>query len=206
MKKILVLLALLALGVTVAVAQDTSKAGVEKAAAAKVDSVKAAASEKADTAKATAATKADTAKAAGVTKAKGMMDKKRATEKKVAAKTETWITTKSGLKYRDIKVGTGDEVTMGSTPSVDYTGWLWVNGAKGSQFDSSKGKRPYPVANVGHGQVIAGWNEGLIGMKTGGIRELLIPPALGYGEGGFGTVIPPNSTLLFEVEIASVTK
>ncbi len=192
MKKFLVLLAVLALGFTVAVAQDSTKA-VEKAAA-KVDSVK------------TATTaKADTAKAAGVTKVKGTMDKKKTAAKKTAAKAEAWITTKSGLKYRDIKVGTGAEVTMGSTPSVDYTGWLWVNDAKGTQFDSSKGKRPYPVANIGHGQVIAGWNEGLIGMKTGGIRELLVPPSLGYGAQGMGP-IPPNATMLFEVEIANVTK
>ncbi len=201
MKRLLVLLSVLSLGAAVVVAQDSTKA-VEKAKQ-EVTKVEA---------KAATEVKADSTKAVtGVKHTKVAVDHKKVEGKKVAAGAKVavaeaaWITTKSGLKYRDIKVGTGEEVTMGSTPSVDYTVWLWDKGAKGTQYDSSKGKQPYPVANIGHGQVIAGWNEGLIGMKVGGVRELMVPPALAYGEPGRGP-IPPNATLFFEVAITNVTK
>lgn len=201
MKRLLVLLSVLSLGAAVVLAQDSTKA-VEKAKQ-EVTKVEA---------KAATEVKADSTKAVtGVKHTKVAVDHKKAEGKKVAAGAKVavaeaaWITTKSGLKYRDTKVGTGEEVTMGSTPSVDYTVWQWVDGAKGTQFDSSKGRQPYPVANIGHGQVVAGWNEGLIGMKVGGNRELIVPPALAYGERGNGPV-PPNATLFFEVSITNVVK
>jgi FKBP-type peptidyl-prolyl cis-trans isomerase len=194
-KKVVILLSVLALAAAV-VAQDTTKVEKAKSDVTKLE------------AKAATEVKADSTKAAtGVKHVKAVPGQKKAELKKAGGKVAevAWTTTKSGLKYRDIKVGTGEEVTMGSTPSVDYTGWFWVNGAKGGQFDSSKGKAPYAVRNIGHGQVIAGWNEGLIGMKVGGVRELMIPPALGYGSKDYGP-IPGNSTLFFEVEITKVAK
>lgn len=127
---------------------------------------------------------------------------------KVAAKkatTEKWVESKTGLKYMDITVGTGEVVPVGTKAAIDYTGWLWENGQKGKQFDSSKGKQPYPVTIGGPG-VIQGWIEGLQGMKVGGKRTLLIPPSLGYGAQGFPGAIPPNATLFFEVELVKVIK
>jgi FKBP-type peptidyl-prolyl cis-trans isomerase len=111
--------------------------------------------------------------------------------------------TSSGLEYRDIKEGTGDSPKTGQTCVVHYTGWLW-DGAKGKKFDSSKDKgKPFPFP-VGARRVIAGWDEGVAGMKVGGKRELLIPPNLAYGDRGAGGVIPPRATLLFEVELLEV--
>jgi peptidylprolyl isomerase len=111
--------------------------------------------------------------------------------------------TDSGLEYRDIKVGAGPSPKSGQTCVVHYTGWLW-QGAKGKKFDSSVDKGdPLPFA-VGKKQVIAGWDEGVSTMKVGGKRELLIPPDLGYGARGYPNVIPPNATLLFEVELLDV--
>jgi len=125
---------------------------------------------------------------------------------KVAAKktsTEKWVESKTGLKYMDVKVGTGAVVPVGTKAAIDYTGWLWENGQKGKQFDSSKGKQPYPVTIGGPG-VIQGWIEGLQGMKVGGKRTLLIPPSLGYGAQGYPGAIPPNATLFFEVELVKI--
>ena len=119
---------------------------------------------------------------------------------------EKAVTTKSGLKYIDIKVGTGAEAVKGATCDVDYTGWLYVNGKReGAPFDSSVGKKPYPL-KLGNGDVIKGWDEGVAGMKVGGKRELIIPPSLGYGARGYPGAIPPNATLDFEVELVKVTK
>ena len=111
--------------------------------------------------------------------------------------------TESGLEYRDIKVGDGPAPKSGQTCVVHYTGWLW-QGAKGKKFDSSvdRGDRSrFPLAAR---QVIPGWDEGVATMKVGGKRELLIPPELGYGARGAGRDIPPNSTLIFEVELLDV--
>jgi peptidylprolyl isomerase len=114
------------------------------------------------------------------------------------------IKTPSGLEYEDTKVGTGESPKTGQICSVHYTGWLWVNGAKGQKFDSSFDRgRPYDVP-LGMGRVIKGWDEGLATMKVGGKRTLLIPPQLAYGARGMGGVIPPNATLIFEVELVGV--
>ncbi|NLH48243.1 MAG: FKBP-type peptidyl-prolyl cis-trans isomerase [Myxococcales bacterium] len=114
------------------------------------------------------------------------------------------VKTASGLIINDLKVGTGAEAKAGMTVSVHYTGWLWVNGAKGAKFDSSVDRgKPFSFP-LGGGQVIKGWDEGVAGMKVGGKRTLTIPPALGYGANGAGGVIPPNATLFFEVELLGV--
>jgi FKBP-type peptidyl-prolyl cis-trans isomerase len=114
--------------------------------------------------------------------------------------------TESGLQYADEKEGDGETPKAGQTCLVHYTGWLWENNAKGKEFDSSA-KRNAPFAfPVGAGRVIKGWDEGVITMKVGGKRKLLIPAELAYGEKGAGGVIPPNSTLLFEVELLGVFK
>lgn len=102
----------------------------------------------------------------------------------------------TGLYSRDLVVGTGEEATPGRVAIVHYTGWL----PNGEQFDSSRGGDPFHFG-VGMGGVIAGWDEGVVGMRTGGRRQLVIPPALAYGERGAGGVIPPNATLVFEVEL-----
>ena len=108
--------------------------------------------------------------------------------------------TESGLKYRDTKEGTGEPPAVGQNCVVHYTGWLWENDAKGKEFDSSVKRQPFSF-HVGESEVIKGWDEGVSGMKVGGKRELLIPPDLAYGERGAGGVIPPNATLMFEVEL-----
>ena len=109
-----------------------------------------------------------------------------------------------GLKVNDLAVGTGDTAKAGSKVTVHYTGWLFDNGAKGGKFDSSKDRGEPFVFPLGKGHVIKGWDEGVAGMKVGGKRELTIPPELGYGSRGAGGVIPPNATLLFEVELLKV--
>ena len=109
--------------------------------------------------------------------------------------------TESGLKYRDIEEGKGELPKSGHTCVVHYTGWLWERDAKGKKFDSSVDRRVPFAFHVGMEEVIKGWDEGVLGMKPGGKRELLIPPDLAYGERSVGGVIPPNSTLLFEVEL-----
>ncbi len=119
---------------------------------------------------------------------------------------EKFVTTKSGLKYLDTKVGTGDEAKKGMNVTVHYTGWLYEKGQRGTKFDSSVDRgQPYPF-QLGAGAVIKGWDEGVAGMKVGGKRELIIPPDLGYGVRGYPPVIPPNATLDFEVELLKVAK
>jgi FKBP-type peptidyl-prolyl cis-trans isomerase len=108
----------------------------------------------------------------------------------------------SGLKYIDAKEGTGAEVKKGDTVEVHYTGWLYEDGKVGKKFDSSVGKKPFPFT-IGKG-VIKGWSEGVAGMKVGGTRKLIIPPDLAYGKDGAGDDIPPNATLLFEVELLKI--
>jgi FKBP-type peptidyl-prolyl cis-trans isomerase len=109
--------------------------------------------------------------------------------------------TPSGLQYEDTKPGTGAEAKAGQTCAMHYTGWLWKDDAKGSKFDSSLDRGQPFSFRLGAGEVIAGWDEGVAGIKIGGKRTLLIPPELGYGARGAGGVIPPNATLLFEVEL-----
>jgi FKBP-type peptidyl-prolyl cis-trans isomerase FkpA len=117
------------------------------------------------------------------------------------AATPAEVTTASGLKYQDIKEGTGDVASAGKSVSVHYTGWL----TNGTKFDSSKDRgRPFEFP-LGGGRVIRGWDEGVQGMKVGGVRKLTIPPELGYGARGAGGVIPPNATLVFEVELLQVS-
>ena len=117
------------------------------------------------------------------------------------------ITTESGLKYIDHIVGEGDLAVTGAKVDVHYTGWLRTEkGEKGDKFDSSKDRgQPFSFP-LGGGRVIKGWDEGVAGMKVGGTRELIIPPDLGYGANGAGNAIPPNATLIFEVELLKVTK
>jgi FKBP-type peptidyl-prolyl cis-trans isomerase len=109
-------------------------------------------------------------------------------------------TTPSGLQYWDIVVGTGATAVAGKSVRVHYTGWL----TNGTKFDSSVDRREPFVFSLGAGQVIRGWDEGVAGMKVAGKRQLRIPPALGYGARGAGGVIPPNATLIFDVELLQV--
>ncbi|MGC4068782.1 MAG: FKBP-type peptidyl-prolyl cis-trans isomerase [Polyangiaceae bacterium] len=110
----------------------------------------------------------------------------------------------SGLQYEDTQVGSGQSPKQGQTCVMHYTGWLWENGAKGKKFDSSVDRgRPFSF-QLGVGMVIRGWDEGVASMQPGGKRTLLIPSDLGYGSRGAGGVIPPNATLLFEVELLEV--
>ncbi len=107
----------------------------------------------------------------------------------------------SGLQFEDTKAGDGAQPKTGQTCVMHYTGWLWENGQKGNKFDSSVDRgRPFEF-QIGRGMVIKGWDEGVATMGIGGKRTLLIPPDLGYGARGAGGVIPPNATLLFEVEL-----
>ena len=114
------------------------------------------------------------------------------------------VTTDSGLQYEDTSVGTGATAQAGQHVSVHYTGWLYNDGVKGAKFDSSKDRNDPFGFGLGGGQVIKGWDEGVQGMKVGGARTLVIPPPLGYGARGAGGVIPPNATLMFEVELLGV--
>ena len=116
---------------------------------------------------------------------------------KVAGKPHT---TASGVEYWDIKVGTGATAVAGRRLSMHYTGWL----TNGQKFDSSLDRGEPFEFTLGVGQVIKGWDEGVAGMKVGGKRQLKIPPAAGYGARGAGNVIPPNATLIFDVELLSV--
>ena len=112
----------------------------------------------------------------------------------------TSIKTPSGLLIEDLVVGNGDAAGAGQRVSVHYTGWL----TNGNKFDSSKDRGQPFMFSLGRGEVIRGWDEGVSGMKLGGKRKLTIPPDLGYGARGAGGVIPPNATLLFEVELLAV--
>ena len=120
-------------------------------------------------------------------------------------KSESKMTkTASGLQYEDTKVGTGATPKTGQTCVMHYTGWLWENGAKGRKFDSSLDRGQPFAFPIGTGRVIKGWDEGVASMKVGGKRTLQIPPELGYGARGAGGAIPPNATLLFEVELLGI--
>ena len=118
-----------------------------------------------------------------------------------AEKKSQYTTTDSGLRYRIFKEGTGPKPEKGDTVKVHYTGKL----TDGTVFDSSKGRGAFTF-KVGTGQVIRGWDEGVIDMKVGEVRELVIPPNLGYGSRGAGNVIPPDATLVFEVELLEIVK
>jgi peptidylprolyl isomerase len=114
------------------------------------------------------------------------------------------MTTASGLQITDTKVGSGASPKTGQTCVMHYTGWLYQNGVKGQKFDSSVDRgQPFEFP-IGTGRVIKGWDEGVADMKVGGKRTLVIPPALGYGARGAGGVIPPNATLMFEVELLAI--
>ena len=111
------------------------------------------------------------------------------------------------LIRQDGRVGTGAEAQSGQVVTVHYTGWLYDAARadhKGAKFDSSRDRNEPFSFNLGAGEVIAGWDEGVAGMKVGGQRTLTIPPAMGYGARGAGGVIPPNATLLFDVELLDV--
>jgi FKBP-type peptidyl-prolyl cis-trans isomerase FkpA len=112
----------------------------------------------------------------------------------------TSIKTASGLVIEDLVVGSGATAAAGQRVSVHYTGWL----QDGNKFDSSKDRGQAFMFSLGRGEVIRGWDEGVSGMKVGGKRKLTIPPDLGYGARGAGGVIPPNATLLFEVELLAL--
>jgi len=120
------------------------------------------------------------------------------THKKETSK--AMVTTDSGLKYEEIVVGNGIEAKAGDTVEVHYTGWL----TNGTKFDSSKDRGTPFSFRLGGGQVIKGWDEGVAGMKVGGTRKLTIPSDLGYGSRGAGRAIPPDATLVFEVELLGV--
>jgi peptidylprolyl isomerase len=110
----------------------------------------------------------------------------------------------AGLQVQDSKVGTGASPKTGQTCVMHYTGWLYQNGQKGKKFDSSLDRGEPFEFKIGTRQVIAGWDQGVATMKVGGKRTLIIPPELGYGARGAGGVIPPNATLMFEVELLDV--
>ncbi len=116
----------------------------------------------------------------------------------------TTITTATGLQYQDLVIGQGITAIAGNQVSVHYTGWLQnTDGSRGKKFDSSKDRSQAFNFPLAAGHVIKGWDEGVQGMKVGGVRTLIIPSALGYGARGAGDVIPPNATLIFEVELLS---
>jgi len=110
-------------------------------------------------------------------------------------------TTSSGLQYWDIKVGTGATAVKGKSVRVHYTGWF----TNGKKFDSSVDRGQPFVFSLGAGEVIQGWDQGVAGMRVGGKRQLKIPPALGYGARGYPGAIPPNATLIFDVELLGIS-
>ncbi|ABB32587.1 Peptidylprolyl isomerase [Geobacter metallireducens RCH3] len=112
------------------------------------------------------------------------------------------VTTPSGLSYVDLVVGNGPQPTSGKPVKVHYTGWL----ENGTKFDSSVDRGEPFVFTIGAGEVIPGWDEGVMTMKVGGKRRLIVPAQLGYGAAGAGGVIPPNATLIFEVELLEAAK
>ena len=114
------------------------------------------------------------------------------------------MTTATGLQITDSTVGTGTSPKPGQICVMHYTGWLYEGGKKGKKFDSSVDRNEPFEFPIGQHRVIAGWDEGVATMKVGGKRTLIIPPALGYGARGAGGVIPPNATLIFDVELLDV--
>ena len=114
--------------------------------------------------------------------------------------TTTMTKAPSGLWYTDVAVGQGAEAEPGRTVSVHYTGWL----TNGTKFDSSRDRGEPFAFTLGAGQVISGWDEGVKGMKVGGRRKLVLPPQLGYGDGGAPPAIPPGATLVFDVEVLGI--
>ena len=114
------------------------------------------------------------------------------------------MTTASGLQMTDTKAGTGASPQPGQTCVMHYTGWLYQDGVKGKKFDSSLDRGQPFEFDIGVGQVIKGWDEGVATMKVGGKRTLIIPASLGYGARGAGGAIPPNATLMFDVELLGV--
>ncbi len=114
------------------------------------------------------------------------------------------VTKPNGLKYQDSKVGAGATATSGAIIAVQYTGWLNTAGKKGKKFDSSRDRGKPFVFPLGAGRVIPGWDQGVPGMKVGGKRTLYIPSKLAYGSRGAGASIPPNSDLIFDVELVDV--
>jgi FKBP-type peptidyl-prolyl cis-trans isomerase FkpA len=115
-----------------------------------------------------------------------------------------YVTTPSGLQIEDLVLGEGAEATAGAAVQVHYTGWLYTDGKAGRKFDSSKDRGEPFEFPLGAGHVIRGWDEGVQGMRVGGKRNLIIPADLGYGARGAGGVIPPNATLLFEVDLLDI--
>jgi FKBP-type peptidyl-prolyl cis-trans isomerase len=127
----------------------------------------------------------------------------------IAAKEKTLVTAPvpTTLEMTDVKAGKGPAITAGQTAVVHYTGWLYSADAadhKGKKFDSSRDRNDPFSFQVGAAEVIGGWDQGVLGMQAGGQRRLVIPPALGYGARGAGGVIPPNATLLFDIELLSI--
>ena len=123
-----------------------------------------------------------------------------------ACTSPTSPTVKSAFTSSDLRVGTGDTAAAGNTLMVHYTGWLYdetKSDKKGAQFDASEANRPF-VFRLGVGQVIQGWDQGLVGTKVGGIRKLIVPSEMAYGRAGAGSSIPPNATLVFEIELLSL--
>jgi peptidylprolyl isomerase len=114
------------------------------------------------------------------------------------------VTTPSGLRIIDVKPGAGPVPQAGQTVTVNYTGWLFVDGKKGKKFDSSLDRGQPFSFTLGQGQVIKGWDEGLATMHVGGKRTLIIPPDLGYGASGAGADIPPGATLMFDIDLLGV--
>lgn len=144
-------------------------------------------------------TRRDLAKAAALLAATGPFSG--ASTFTATAQTGKPMTTSTGLQIIDKKVGTGPSPKQGQTCVMHYTGWLYENGQKGRKFDSSVDRgQPFEFP-IGMGRVIGGWDEGVASMKVGGQRTLIIPPSLGYGARGAGGVIPPNATLMFDVEL-----
>ena len=114
------------------------------------------------------------------------------------------VTTSSGLQYIEHAVGSGDAAKAGDSVAVHYTGWLYNDGEKGAKFDSSVDRGQTFSFPLGAGRVIKGWDEGVAGMQPGGKRTLILKPDLGYGARGAGGVIPPNATLMFDVELIEI--